>query len=387
MRPWQIISSIAALLFAAAAMASGIDRLSNSTPGLERLVPGPFRAQADRAAAATYIARQEVGPALVYARAAVRSDPIDPDATPLLGTALRMSEELDEADRVFRIAARYGWRNLETQSYWYDVAFAVGDYEVAADRVDAILRTRPRLVSELSILEPMENEPAATTILARRLESKPAWLEPYLRPPIDADPELFERRYRVVSQIKVSRLKIDCDVIAPFSRTLLASGRRSDAMQLWNRHCPQKRAGAILGDSTFAEAQLGLEQLNPFSWRALPSGDVSFRSQGAGNEASLVVTNTAPVSRLILIQPAAFPPGLYRIRLDVQEADGLRPARLQLTWNCDGRPPFPHDTRGDPLVDGQVLSFTSCKQQQLGLWLEGGGKSVALRSIRFEKIT
>ena len=83
----RILLTVAVVAYAAVAAGTGLDRMSRTAPALERSVPAPFRAQADRSAALTQMVRQDPAAALQHARAAVASDPIDPDATAVLGAA------------------------------------------------------------------------------------------------------------------------------------------------------------------------------------------------------------------------------------------------------------------------------------------------------------
>ena len=85
----RIAASLALLLFAGLAAASGLDRLSPQAPALARLVPLPFRAQATRASAAQAIVRLQPRTALLNARRAVAADPVDPSASGLLGSEAR----------------------------------------------------------------------------------------------------------------------------------------------------------------------------------------------------------------------------------------------------------------------------------------------------------
>ena len=69
----KILASALLVLYFLAAWGSGLDRLSIVSPSLERLVPGPLRAQADRSAAAIALARGDSQSALRYATQAVRT--------------------------------------------------------------------------------------------------------------------------------------------------------------------------------------------------------------------------------------------------------------------------------------------------------------------------
>jgi hypothetical protein len=334
----------------------------------------------------TELVRQNPSAALDDARAAVASDPVDPDATALLGAALLQSGEFDAAAEAFRIAARFGWRNLATQGYWYQAALDAGDYKVAADRADAILRAHPRLAEGAELLRPMEEDPAGQAVLAERLEGGPGWLETYLAPAADAPAETIARRYGVLSLVDPTRRRFGCSAVGPFAAALVEQGRRPDAQSLWNAHCPEHRVTGYLADPGFAEVMTSAEGNFPLSWKLLPSGDVSIQIIEDQHDRSLRVANSASSSRMIMRQLTAFPPGLYRFR--ARSADRAAPGgpRLLISWACGDPMRFPRRVEGDVLGDGQLLEVQSCNNQQLGVWLRGNDAGVTISHIEFEKL-
>ena len=381
----RVILTALIAVFAAAAVANGVDRLSAGSPGLERMVPVPFRAQADRSAASTAFDRKDGAAALASARDAVDTDPVDPDATAWLGSALSLIGRDEDAQRTFRIAARFGWRNVETQAYWYSVALQAGDYEVAAERLDALLRVHPRLVDQPDLLKPMESDPTALKALAARLKLLPPWMEDYLDVAADAPADVIDRRLAAISAVASSGVPIGCDLVGDFTKTLVDTGRRHDAETLWNRSCPTMKVSGLIADTTFAQV-LNTTSPSPFSWRVIASGNLSL-TQVPGNNGShtLTIENSAPGTRLALLQTVAFPPGVYRFQVK-QSAQGTSAGgKLYISWGCNGKPPFPDTQSGDLLGAGQEIRVTDCDRQQIGLWV-GRGVPVQLQSITFAKI-
>jgi tetratricopeptide (TPR) repeat protein len=386
MKAARILLTAGIAAYAAVAAANGLDRMSRATPGLERSVPGPFRAQADRSAALTQLARQNPSPALDEARAAVASDPINPHASALLGAALLQSGDYDSAAEAFRVAARFGWRNLATQGYWYQAALDAGDYEVAADRADAILRAHPRFAEEPELLRPMEEHPTGRAVLAERLAHGPGWLEPYLTPAADAPTETIALRYGVLSLVDPARRRFGCAAVAPFVAALVERVRRSDAQSMWNAHCPEHRVTGYLADPGFDEVLSTVGANFPLSWKLLPSGDVSIQTVEDRRDRSLRVANSASSSRMIMRQLTAFPPGLYRFRARSPEKAAPGSPRLLMSWTCGVHMPFPRRVEGDVLAEGQLLEVQPCNRQQLGVWLRGNETGLTISHIEFEKL-
>lgn len=380
----RIVLVLGLAVYGLAAAGSGIDRMSLARPAVERVVPGPFRAQADRSAATTDLVRQNYKAMLVHARRATKEDPVDIDPTALLGSALALNGQDDAAAQAFRLAARFGWRNAATQVYWYDAALGVGEFERASERADALLRVHPRLVDSAELLEPLERSPRGRTVLAERLSQNPPWQENYLFLRLDSSPDLVSRRFQVLSAIAPGH-PLGCEAVARFTSVLVHQGRRNDAVALWNRNCPASAVHGPMTDLTFRTVQTSASD-QPFAWLVTPSGDLTIRQNGStGAPPSLELSNSASGSLLVLSQSVSFPPGTYRFRATAAPGSTSGAGKLALSWVCGDQLPFPRAGQGDPLQDGQVVQIGACDRQLLGLWLGGGG-SVKLRSISFEKV-
>jgi hypothetical protein len=380
----RVLVSICLAGYAAAALGSGLDRVSRASPALESAVPWPFRAQADRSAASTALLRKDDASALRHARAAVASDPVDIDSAALLASALAVDKQYEAADRAFRVAARFGWRNAATQGYFYDAALQAGDLGVAADRADALLRTHPQLLDEQRLLEPLESTPAGRAILADHLRQRPPWLHDYLSLPADSSRELVDRRYLMAQELAARKMPLGCEFAAPFARSLLKFDRWDDARRFWNGNCPGQKVAGLIGDPTFAAVDATPANAPPFGWQVLRSGDVAISREDA-NGGGLRMTNSASAARVVLSQAVAFVPGIYKVR--VVPGSGQSPSdALVATIDCNGTYPFPERPDGSLMGAGQTLRSDGCAQQRLNLWLNGGGSSVLVRSLDVQKI-
>lgn len=380
----RVFFTLAVAVFGVAAAANGIDRLSFASPGLEGGVPGPFRAQADRAAAQTMLVRGDGPRALTKARRAIASDPVDPDSTALLGSALVLANDEDGAARAFRIAARFGWRNVATQAYWFDASMQAGDIEHAADRADALLRTHPRLVDNASLLGPLETREDGRRVLAEHLSARPKWLQSYLDLRSDTPVDQVNRRYLVLSAMRV-QAPLGCSAVARFSNLLLSHGRWNDAVGIWNRNCPASPVEGALTDRNFASLTTS-NWTQPFGWLVNPSGDVTILEHGENATRYLELTNSASSMRLVVSQASGFSPGRYRIRVTPNAASSARARNVFLSWACGNERPSPKTGDGNALAEGQVINVTQCDgPQRLGLWLSGNGASVELKAISYEK--
>ena len=370
--------------YGVAALGNGLDRVSDREPDIERVVYPPFRAQADRAAVAIDLTRGKVPEAVRHAQAATWHDPVDADVTGALGAALLASGDLDGAARAFRIAARFGWRNLATQHYWYAAALEAGDLRVAADRADAVLRTHPGFAERNALLEPLESDPAARAIFVQHVRQMPNWLNQYLVLPSDFDDAIVERRVAVITQAGAGGTPLGCDRVVHFTRALLDRNRRGEAERVWNVNCPERRVRGLLADPQFA--MVLKQEKTPFGWRIAPSGDHEIRGvdTGAGTHV-LMVRNSASTTQQLFYQPVAFAPGVYRLRLMIDGDAKAAAGRLAFSFGCDRSSPFPARPDGDPVIAGQTIRVGDCPRGQLGLWLQPGEEPVLLRSVELEK--
>jgi len=168
------------LAFAALALANGFDRASAQRPALAVYVPAPFKAQAWRVESARALEAGDKDDATAAARAAVLADPVDPRSTALLGAAQLAAGERVKADRSFRIAARFGWRDPLTQLYFMNAALNAGEPRLAALRLDAVLRQAPNFPVRDMLLAQFLGSADARAALAERLALRPAWTFAFL---------------------------------------------------------------------------------------------------------------------------------------------------------------------------------------------------------------
>lgn len=386
----RVVASAVIALYFAAAWGSGTDRLSAMTPEMERLVPGPLRAQADRSAAVTALTRGDSAAALAFATRAVRKDPVDPLSNSLLGSALQYQGDLDRADAAFRVAATRGWRDRLTQLYWYGEAMRAGDTERAAQRVDALLRADPRFPAARVLLEPLEASSAGREALARRLAGNPGWAATYFA--IGADAPAGQVRLKSGIALLAAQQQdgqFDCATPRPIVAALLDRGMRRDAEQLWRSACGAEALAGVpeggLVDGGFRQFVTGAET-SPFGWRRHASGDVVIEPvAGDSGGAGVSLRNSAAVSRLVLSQAIDLAPGTYRVRA-VARAGGMVPTgRISVSLDCGATPRRVANANGDAGAGGQLVTIGACDSQVLGVWLRPNSGELMLADILIDR--
>lgn len=317
--------------FAGLALGNGLDRASAQQPELAAYVPGFLAAEAHRARAATALLAGDKPAAIAAAARAVHADPIDPRSTALLGAAQLVAGERVKADRSFRVAGRFGWRDPLTQLYFMNVALSAGQPRLAALRLDAVLRQAPDFPVRDMLLAQFETTPQGRAALAERLALRPAWTGAYLQHTSGLDLPSLRNRAEVVGSL--SAQPWGCDTIAPLVMQLAVKGGPIEARRLWQGHCPAATPG--IADPHFA----ALHQTRPpvpFEWNLIGSGDVSAlpaASSRAGTT-GLLVRVSGPVPRPIAWQMLAVPLGRYRLSWTAQDSNGKSAPGVLVSLSC-----------------------------------------------------
>lgn len=332
---------LALLVYGGLATASALDRISAIRPALTSRVPAPFAAQALRIEARNLLDTGQPQRALKVAEAALARAPLDPESPALLGLARLQTGDDRAAERAFVVAGKLGWRIPSTQAYWLDRALAANDYTVAAMRLDALLRQRPALVDERSLLDPLERNPAGQEALAARLLARPGWLAAYLSRVAGLDRGRLLQRATVMEALAQRGVAAGCESVAPLVAALIDNAAVVEAHAVWRRHCPGASAG-LVHDPRLAGATIDQDR-SQFAWVFLGHADVSLVLESAAQ----------PGARQLSIDSTAASP-----RLVVRQLVLLRPGSYRLSW------------RSAEPADGRIVAGLSCSPN-LGEWLTG----------------
>lgn len=375
----RLIAPIGALSFSALAVVSGLDRLSPRHPELARFVPAPLAARAHRVKAAEGLrsTAQPDASTVAAARAAVAADPIDPRSTALLGAALLASGEAARADRAFRVAARFGWRDAQTQLYLMDRAQKSGETALAALRLDAVLRQNPLFPLRDMFLARFEATPQGRAALAARLALRPAWTIQFLGQ--DNQPQPATLRHRAQILQAVSGPGWGCDAIAPLVNRLIAAAEVAPAKQVWARHCPAASPG--IADSSFAD--FGPRKRTPFDWNLPSSGDIA-TVPAASPATGLTARVSGASSQMVAWQMLTLRPGSYRVSWSAAELSDKPTDSVSLSLSCtlsDRIPLSAREANSAGTFTADVTLTDACAGQYLTIWLAPTGQDVTIDSV------
>ncbi len=376
LRPSSVAMLGGVALFAALALGNGLDRLSATRPGAAQWVPGPLRAEAWRAEAARLLGAGDGAGATEMATQAVRADPIDPRSTALLGAGQLTDRKAVPADRSFRVAARFGWRDPLTQIYFMNAGLAGGQPRLAALRLDAVLRQAPFLPVRDMLFAEFEATPERRAALAERLAMKPSWTESYLIRSGDLPLPTLQARAAIVASMKGPDW--NCDTVEPLVTKLIGKGGIGDAKQLWLAQCSYASPG--IADPRFTRLR---RNANPvaFEWNLADSGDVALTP--GTSEGGLLARVSGPTSLPIAWQMITPAPGRYRVSWTAQTASGAAAKGAGLSLSCvrNDRQALAASDLGKGRFEAIVTIDGTCPGRYLTLWLAPGNEDVRFDSL------
>lgn len=377
----------AVTVFAVLALGNGLDRASARNPDLARFVPGFLAAEAHRSTAAAALQAGDSKTAMAAAERAVIADPIDPRSTALLGATQLAAGQNVKADRAFRVAAQFGWRDPLTQLYFMNAALNAGQVRLAALRLDAVLRQAPDFPVRDMLLAQFEASPQGRAALAERLALRPAWTKSYLQHASMLELPALRARAEVVGSL--SAQPWGCDMVSPLVNRLVLAGGPIEARQLWQAHCPAAVPG--IADPHFAALPVSRPPV-PFEWNLFGSGDVSAMPAGQSRAGAtgLLVRVGGPTAQPVAWQMLAVPAGRYRLNWTAQTSDGKPATGAQLSVSCNPTGRSPVEATVIPGSKGQFQAAATigegCAAPFLTLWLAPGSDEVRFDDLALTKL-
>lgn len=325
--------TVLALGVATAALGSGLDRMSAKNPALAGLVPPPFRANAWRGAGALALAGRHLPAAQAAATEAVRRDPMDAASASALGMTRLTSRDGSGAAAAFRVAAQLGWRDMSTQLYWMAVATNSGDFAIAAERADALLRQDAQLREQPLLLAALERLPGGRKALATRLALRPEWFGDYWNKLYLLKPEQLLARARVLDEPALHPARMTCSEVNTMVGALLANRRSGPGRAILKRYCGAGNGG-LLADGGFERARIA--EPSPFGWQFTGAGGLDVRLEpGPGDSGKAVVIDSAlPMRQIFASQTLQLPPGSYRVSWRMPGSDGTGVSRIVARLTC-----------------------------------------------------
>lgn len=305
-----------------------IDRHSRTRLTLMAYVPPNLGGFAD-ANAARLLAVHAPDMAVERAESSLRHRPIDASTLSSFALAAVEGDDVDRAGQALTLAAQRGWRDTYTQVMVVGSAIAAENWEIAAQRIDALARLRREQEAIFGSLSLMLQSEGGREALADRLsESYP--LVYALADFIGAYPDYGEDVSKVFVLSEGRGDPMDCSRFSRVTRTLLSRNQGSAALSVWPDRC-MGGTGRTMAFTSTSDVE------DPFAWTfpSIPGVSIQHR------EGSVTVRNRDPLRRQFAYRYVTLPPGPHRLRLNYDLGQGETPgmaagnATIQISLRCD----------------------------------------------------
>jgi hypothetical protein len=378
---------LAAIGYCAAAAGSGLDRAAEKKTQLASHIPALFADKALAVRSAAALDAHDILAAKSLAELAVSRSPIDPASTALLGAARLESGDNKGALTAFRVAGLFGWRSPLTQVYWMQVSLSTGNYRLATQRLDALLRQYPALLNNRQLMDPIERNPQARLAMVERLTARPIWLANYARDVEGADADIMAIRGDVLLRVAAHGQRLGCEGIAPSVRRLVLFNAVAEAAQLWRAHCPTA-AHSMLADGNFAALQFD-PPLTPFGWTMPGDGelDVTLTPGKDGKGQTVGITSSAAHRRSFVTQLLVVPPGSYQLRWEapsnrIAASIGCMPdSQIWISGSPDSQTSDSSRGKQNSIWLAPIVIDTACQGHWLTLSIAPGSGPVGLGNL------
>lgn len=363
---------------------SGADRLASGEARFAGLVPDALASNVLQVRAEDMIRRGQYADAAATARRAIRAAPVDAGTSALLGVARLGVSDAEGAERAFLVSGNLGWRNAPTQLYWLGRALELGDVQVAAMRLDAILRQAPELAGDTRLMESIEQTPAGREALAARMSASTEWLRKYTRDIQGLTAQQLATRADVLDRRKQT---LGCAGVGPLTTALVDTAQIERAAGFWARQCGRPRK--LLADADFANLQVH-QSNSPFDWIVIGQSDVSvsLRQASASAPRQLQFASSAAFPRKVIQQLVLLPVGRYRLSWEAANEAGQPRPGILVSFSCaaDGQQWLP----SQPVGSRHAVDLTmdrACAGRWLAFAIAPGAEAISLGAVRLDPIS
>lgn len=319
------------LAVALAAVLSGSDRQSRDFPNSPSYVGWPYDTGAAGSKAVVAFLRTGPASAIGYASRSVISDPISVKSISMLGRSLLYSQRINEAHQAFVVAGQLGWRDEMTQIYWLDQALQGGDYKVAAERLDALLRQASTAENIDRFLPVVAATPEGRSAVADRLKLSPRWAQDmvnYLGEDLSLD-QIMQRADLVQ---RTGKGVWDCIAMERLAQKLINADKLDEAQMVWRSNC--ENDGSLIYDGSFERLDT-LKATAAFDWQLANRGDANIEIVSSpSGQRSLALEVTATITLPIVRQLVVLPPGRYRLNWRTPDTGDAQARALRVSLAC-----------------------------------------------------
>ena len=294
------------------------------------------------------------------------------------------------------LAAAGGWWDARTQAWVAMRAADDGNFDVAAQRADALLRQGKLRERLFPLLRAMATEPEGVEALVARLQENPKWRDPFMRDLSGLDPAHFADHELVLAGLAASTSPPTPREFAAYVARLVQAGQYGRALAIWT--AAEKRPSGIVKDADFtgAFARKPGDAVVPFAWSiedgAGARAEIDVPPQPLGGAALHISADVGAVG-VLARQMLVLRPGRYRLSAAFRAEQGEPLSDLRWSIRCAERgSPFPHV---EPSPDSQEMQWQrvslaveilpGCAAQFLEL--SALGRSPSRSEIWYDRVT
>ncbi len=372
-----VVAGLAAAWGALALALSGVARTKSPDLALW-LVPNEATALATKAELLFFAAPTKPAPQVrTLARAALRSQAINPDALAVLGFLSEVKGDAVAAERLVRASDRLSRRQSAVQLWLIESSVRKGDVAQALVHYDRALRTKPDTQKLLfPVLAAAITNPEIRSALKPYVRSKTGWADQFLLYASSQAPDLRA----VVDLVTETGGPVDPGNNMRQKQILLSSlvskGAYDDARRVYRLMPGQKEARLISPafDASDKDARFGA-----MGWQIFDDPDAggSFENGEDRNRVRLSVFANAATTRPVATRLLYLAPGSYRLSVvlaAIEPGDGgyLRwQLRCMAGAAASAAPIWVQDSTAN--IDGAAITVpTTCAVQRLELIAAGG---------------
>ena len=318
--------------------------------------------------------------ALAIARTALSREPIFSSSAAIFGSANYLLNRSDEARKGFEVRARLGSREPTTQHYWMQEALNAGDYQIAALRLDALLRQNPTFPLNPSVMPAFEANPQATAALNARLQMRPVWLTHFVAGSTSLDGVALDRRINTLSLLAQGGHPLGCGLAGQVVDRLARLGRLVQANAFDAAQCPRPMTGFIV-DGNLTQLSTSGSYGGFLRWRIFPTGDMAFdlRPDPAGRGQIAKIRNEGQFPLPLLEQFVVVPAGRYRVNWLAIAAGGRPSTAITLKYGCNADNSEPSSqpvSLGNGMWQADIAVTNQCAGTLINFTVDPGGEKL-----------
>jgi hypothetical protein len=370
---------LAACAVPAPALLSALDRsaaFANEPP----LVASERRSiEGSRRQAADWLRAGEFARAAAVSRKILLRHPLDRSALRLLAMAEAGMGHEERAGEIAIAASFVSWRDPYIEGRMYDLTSSIGRLADAAQRADAISRTRGARAIGFRSLNLLLMRPGGAQAVADRLAIDPPWRDDYfqnVQSGLAAVPHQAVPLLVALSRTSAPATAAEIDRVLAM---MVARGEAATAWAYWRtRHGGS--AASPIDDPDFQSAraiQPG-QPTPPFVW-SLPADTLvrlADRRDAAGRPA-LRIEMRGDRSVLFVSRRVVVTPGRYRLSYQV-EGDAAQRERLHADVRCSDSMAIRLEPEGGPNSTSSNFEIPQgCPLLRLGFTIERGDSAAA----------